>query len=72
MKNAIYYIESLEILLSDHEKEERNETLNVEENKKELAENVIETKILHNSVTSLSSSLSQQKNYKSITGIFYN
>ena len=64
LRNAIFYIESLEILLSDHEKEERKENMEEEEQKrKEETGNVLsESKKVDGSDKSLTS---KQKNYQS-------
>ena len=64
LRNAIFYIESLEILLSDHEKEEKQENMGEEEQKtKEETGNILsESK----KVDELDASLtSKQKNYQS-------
>ena len=65
MRNAIFYIESLEMLLAESEKEDRLENSEDDiENKKEETKNVlIESKKLDGSVTSLTSS--QHNKYKS-------
>ena len=65
LKNAIFYIESLEMLLSDHEREERDENVEEEDEKKQAVNINSETKNVDLSVTSLASSLTQQNNYKS-------
>eukprot|EP00090_Calanus_glacialis_P034998 TRINITY_DN5973_c0_g1_i2.p1 TRINITY_DN5973_c0_g1~~TRINITY_DN5973_c0_g1_i2.p1 ORF type:complete len:211 (+),score=82.13 TRINITY_DN5973_c0_g1_i2:32-664(+) len=64
LRNAIDYIESLEMLLAESEKEDRLENSEEDiENKKEETKNVlVESKKLDGSVTSLTSL--QQKKYK--------
>ena len=65
MRNAIFYIESLEMLLAESEKEDRLENSEDDiENKKEKTTNIlIESQKLDGSVTSLTSS--QQNKYQS-------
>ena len=65
LRNAIFYIESLEILLAESENEDRlgNSEENIENNKEETKNILIESKKVDGSVTSLTSS--QQNKYQS-------
>ena len=64
LRNAIFYIESLEILLAESENEDGlgNSEENIENKKEETKNVLVESKKLDGSVTSLTSS--QQKNYQ--------
>jgi hypothetical protein len=67
LRNAIFYIESLEMLLAENEKENILGEEDIENKKEETKNVLIESKKLDGSVTSLTSSHQNRYQSKSIS-----